>query len=93
MPDERFLALQLFFRAVQLRALRFGCDPRLVLLRERLPYETVGTIGQAGLIGSTDLVYYAGAKGIADRVDGSVSLVPSGEHPPGAEVGPATPPV
>ncbi|MDX3641552.1 ABC transporter permease [Streptomyces sp. MB09-02B] len=42
------------------------------LLRERLPYETVGTIGQAGLIGSTDLVYYAGAKGIADRVDGSV---------------------
>lgn len=42
------------------------------LLRERLPYDTVGTIGQAGLIGSTDLVYYAGAKGIADRVDGSV---------------------
>ncbi|MFF9035283.1 ABC transporter permease [Streptomyces sp. NPDC014892] len=42
------------------------------LLRERLPYETVGTVGQDGLIGSTDLVYYAGAKGIADRVDGSV---------------------
>ncbi|MFF9775592.1 ABC transporter permease [Streptomyces sp. NPDC013978] len=42
------------------------------LLRERLPYDTVGTVGQDGLIGSTDLVYYAGAKGIADRVDGSV---------------------
>ncbi|MDX2601055.1 ABC transporter permease [Streptomyces caniscabiei] len=42
------------------------------LLRERLPYETVGTIGQAGLIGSTDLAYYAGAEGIGDRVDGSV---------------------
>ncbi|QYX77760.1 ABC transporter permease [Streptomyces akebiae] len=42
------------------------------LLRERLPYEMVGTIGQAGLIGSTDLVYYAGSKEIADRVDGSV---------------------
>ncbi|WP_055715608.1 ABC transporter permease [Streptomyces torulosus] len=42
------------------------------LLRERLPYKTVGTIGQAGLIDSGDLTYYAGGKGLAERLDGSV---------------------
>ncbi|GAB2951171.1 ABC transporter permease [Streptomyces heilongjiangensis] len=42
------------------------------LLRERLPYRTVGTIGQDGLIGSGDLTYYAGAEGLAERLDGSV---------------------
>jgi hypothetical protein len=42
------------------------------LLRERLPYKTVGTVGQAGLIGSGDLTYYAGGKGLAERLDGSV---------------------
>ncbi|MFF7264737.1 ABC transporter permease [Streptomyces sp. NPDC008159] len=42
------------------------------LLRERLPYKTVGTVGQAGLIGSGDLTYYAGAEGLAERLDGSV---------------------
>lgn len=42
------------------------------LLRDRLPYETVGTIGQAGLIGAADLSYYAGAEGLAQRIDGSV---------------------
>ncbi|MGW0709029.1 FtsX-like permease family protein [Streptomyces sp. NPDC002643] len=39
------------------------------LLRERLPYRTVGTIGEAGLIGSAELAYYAGADGLAERVD------------------------
>ncbi|UUU31178.1 ABC transporter permease [Streptomyces sp. CA-210063] len=42
------------------------------LLRDRLPYETVGTIGEAGLIGSGELAYYAGADGLAERIDGSV---------------------
>ncbi|MDX3135073.1 ABC transporter permease [Streptomyces europaeiscabiei] len=42
------------------------------LLRDRLPYETVGTIGEAGLIGSGELAYYAGADGLAKRLDGSV---------------------
>ncbi|MEU2711184.1 FtsX-like permease family protein [Streptomyces sp. NPDC007205] len=40
------------------------------LLRERLPYRIVGTIGESGLIGSHDLVYYAGAKDLAPRIDG-----------------------
>ncbi|WP_327343728.1 ABC transporter permease [Streptomyces europaeiscabiei] len=42
------------------------------LLRDRLPYDTVGTIGEAGLIGSGELAYYAGADGLAQRIDGSV---------------------
>ncbi|WP_200304312.1 ABC transporter permease [Streptomyces adelaidensis] len=42
------------------------------LLRGRLPYETVGTIGEAGLIGSKELAYFAGADGLAKRIDGSV---------------------
>jgi hypothetical protein len=42
------------------------------LLRERLPYETVGTIGEAGLIGAGELAYYAGAEGLAKRLDGTV---------------------
>ncbi|MFF3498956.1 ABC transporter permease [Streptomyces sp. NPDC003247] len=41
------------------------------LLRERLPYRIVGTIGESGLIGSRELAYYAGASGLAARVDGS----------------------
>ncbi|EFE67363.1 integral membrane protein [Streptomyces viridosporus ATCC 14672] len=41
------------------------------LLRERLPYEVVGTIGEQGLIGSQELAYYAGATGLAERIDGS----------------------
>ncbi|MFF6993460.1 ABC transporter permease [Streptomyces sp. NPDC008313] len=41
------------------------------LLRERLPYRTVGTIGEQGLIGSAELAYYAGADGLAPKVDGS----------------------
>ncbi|MEV6112034.1 FtsX-like permease family protein [Streptomyces sp. NPDC052109] len=40
------------------------------LLRERLPYRIVGTIGEPGLVGSHDLAYYAGAKNLAPRIDG-----------------------
>ncbi|WP_330348449.1 ABC transporter permease [Streptomyces sp. NBC_00582] len=40
------------------------------LLRERLPYRTVGTIGESGLIGSQELAYYAGASGLAAHLDG-----------------------
>ncbi|MFI8087211.1 ABC transporter permease [Streptomyces sp. NPDC086080] len=40
------------------------------LLRERLPYDVVGTIGEQGLIGSQELAYYAGAEGLAARADG-----------------------
>ncbi|GHE33293.1 ABC transporter permease [Streptomyces capitiformicae] len=42
------------------------------LLRDRLPYETVGTIGEAGLVGPKELAYFAGATGLAERIDGSV---------------------
>ncbi|MER8222510.1 FtsX-like permease family protein [Streptomyces sp. NPDC094143] len=41
------------------------------LLRERLPYRITGTIGEQGLIGSRELAYYAGGKGLADRLDSS----------------------
>ncbi|MGW4568039.1 ABC transporter permease [Streptomyces sp. NPDC004561] len=41
------------------------------LLRERLPYRITGTIGESGLIGSRELAYYAGAKNLAQRIDGS----------------------
>ncbi|MFJ9737633.1 ABC transporter permease [Streptomyces sp. NPDC101166] len=34
------------------------------LLRERLPYKITGTIGESGLVGSHELVYYAGASGL-----------------------------
>ncbi|MEU8030971.1 FtsX-like permease family protein [Streptomyces sp. NPDC049099] len=40
------------------------------LLRERLPFRIVGTIGESGLIGSHDLAYYAGAKDLAPRING-----------------------
>ncbi|MFF5020018.1 ABC transporter permease [Streptomyces sp. NPDC001165] len=40
------------------------------LLRGRLPYRVVGTIGEPGLIGSHELAYYAGAKNLAPRIDG-----------------------
>ncbi|ANP49195.1 ABC-type lipoprotein release transport system permease subunit [Streptomyces griseochromogenes] len=40
------------------------------LLRERLPYRIVGTIGRSGLVGSRELSYYAGAKDLAPRIDG-----------------------
>ncbi|MFH8495445.1 ABC transporter permease [Streptomyces coeruleorubidus] len=39
------------------------------LLRERLPYRITGTIGEQGLIGSQELAYFTGGKGLADRLD------------------------
>ncbi|MGW2642548.1 ABC transporter permease [Streptomyces sp. NPDC001348] len=41
------------------------------LLRERLPYRVVGTIAESGLVGSHELSYYAGAKGLAAKIDHS----------------------
>ncbi|KUO11815.1 FtsX-like permease family protein [Streptomyces sp. DSM 15324] len=41
------------------------------LLRERLPYRIVGTIGESGLIGSQELAYYAGGSGLAAYLDGN----------------------
>ncbi|GAA3054561.1 ABC transporter permease [Streptomyces glomeratus] len=38
------------------------------LLRERLPYRIVGTIGENGLVGSHELAYYAGAEGLAAKI-------------------------
>lgn len=40
------------------------------LLRERVPYRIVGTIGESGLIGSQELAYYTGASGLAKHVNG-----------------------
>ncbi|MFH9329316.1 ABC transporter permease [Streptomyces althioticus] len=39
------------------------------LLRDRLPYDIVGTIGDPGLIGSQELAWYAGGTGLAERLD------------------------
>ncbi|MET8942001.1 FtsX-like permease family protein [Streptomyces sp. NPDC004542] len=39
------------------------------LLRGRLPYRIAGTIGESGLVGSRELTYYAGVKGLAARID------------------------
>ncbi|MFC8423573.1 ABC transporter permease [Streptomyces sp. NPDC057236] len=48
------------------------------LLRERLPYDIVGTIGEQGLIGSQELAYYAGAEGLAQWAgDGIVGRIDS----------------
>ena len=38
------------------------------LLRERLPYRTVGTIGESGLVGPGELAYYAYSDDLAPRV-------------------------
>ncbi|MBT3151543.1 ABC transporter permease [Streptomyces sp. CHD11] len=48
------------------------------LLRERLPYDITGTIGEQGLIGSQELAYYAGTEGLAARAgDGQVGRIDS----------------
>ncbi|EFL39383.1 ABC transporter permease [Streptomyces griseoflavus] len=44
------------------------------LLRERLPYDTVGTIGEQGLIGSQEFAYYAGGENLAQRVGDSPAV-------------------
>ncbi|BAC70941.1 hypothetical protein AQJ43_02160 [Streptomyces avermitilis] len=41
------------------------------LLRERLPYRVIGTIGEPGLIGSAELSFYSGADDLAPRINGS----------------------
>ncbi|GAA2287310.1 ABC transporter permease [Streptomyces atrovirens] len=52
------------------------------LLRERLSYDIVGTIGEQGLIGSQELAYYAGAEGLAGRAgDGLVGRIDSFGNP------------
>ncbi|MFF9027863.1 ABC transporter permease [Streptomyces iakyrus] len=43
------------------------------LLRERLDYRITGTIGEQGLVGSQELAYYAGGKGLAERLEGPAS--------------------
>ncbi|MFF5963701.1 ABC transporter permease [Streptomyces collinus] len=43
------------------------------LLRERLDYKITGTIGEEGLVGSQELAYFAGGKGLAERLEGSAS--------------------
>ncbi|TQJ55420.1 FtsX-like permease family protein [Streptomyces sp. NBC_00080] len=40
------------------------------LLRERLPYRIVGTIGESGLIGSQELAYYSGTTELASHMEG-----------------------
>jgi hypothetical protein len=39
------------------------------LLKERLRYRVAGTIGEQGLVGSQELAYYAGGKGLAKLLD------------------------
>ncbi|MER6624628.1 ABC transporter permease [Streptomyces sp. NPDC000931] len=43
------------------------------LLRERIPYDLVGTIGEQGLIGSQELAYYAGGEKLAERIGKSTA--------------------
>ena len=43
------------------------------LLRERLDYRIAGTIGEQGLVGSQELAYFAGGKGLAKLLGGPVS--------------------
>ncbi|MFI6806927.1 ABC transporter permease [Streptomyces luteogriseus] len=43
------------------------------LLRERLDYRIAGTIGEQGLVGSQELAYFAGGKGLAKLLEGDAS--------------------
>ncbi|MGP4005578.1 ABC transporter permease [Streptomyces sp. 4N124] len=58
------------------------------LLRERLPQKIVGTIGERGLIGPTDLAFYRGGENLAAKLtDGGVVRIdeygrPGGESEP-----------
>ncbi|MEU1268143.1 ABC transporter permease [Streptomyces sp. NPDC005799] len=46
------------------------------LLRDRLPYRVVGTIGHSGIIGPAELAYYAGATGLENHLaSGSVERI------------------
>ncbi|KOV63703.1 membrane protein [Streptomyces sp. MMG1121] len=54
------------------------------LLRERLPYRVVGTIGESGLVGARELAYYAGAKNLSARIDGyRTARISAFGHPEG----------
>ncbi|MDF3292071.1 FtsX-like permease family protein [Streptomyces silvisoli] len=44
------------------------------LLRQRLPYRVVGTIGYQGLTGPDDLSYYAGTRSLSGDTDGSFRI-------------------
>ncbi|MET9763831.1 FtsX-like permease family protein [Streptomyces sp. NPDC006372] len=43
------------------------------LLRERLPYRISGTIGEQGLVGSQELAFFAGGKGLQKKLEGPAS--------------------
>ncbi|MFF0202311.1 ABC transporter permease [Streptomyces sp. NPDC005017] len=45
------------------------------LLRERMPQRITGTIGDAGLVGPTELAYYQGGKGLAERLELGASRI------------------
>ncbi|MFF4251511.1 ABC transporter permease [Streptomyces sp. NPDC001663] len=46
------------------------------LLRERLPYKITGTIGNSGLVGPSELSYYAGGTGLGDHLaNGTVERI------------------
>ncbi|MFF0459851.1 ABC transporter permease [Streptomyces mexicanus] len=62
------------------------------LLRARLPYRVVGTIGERGLVGSQELAYYAGARGLAQHINGwqvaRISAFGPPEKQPGEKMDP-----
>ncbi|MFC9128913.1 ABC transporter permease [Streptomyces sp. NPDC057099] len=43
------------------------------LLRERLDYRITGTVGEQGLVGSQELAYFAGGKGLEKQLEGVAS--------------------
>ncbi|MEV1079031.1 ABC transporter permease [Streptomyces sp. NPDC050211] len=57
------------------------------LLRERLPQKIVGTIGDSGLIGPTDLTFYRGGEGLAAQLTngGVVRIDEYGRQSQGSE--------
>ncbi|GAU65203.1 integral membrane protein MviN [Streptomyces sp. NBRC 110611] len=57
------------------------------LLRERLPYRIVGTIGDAGLMGPNEQLYYAGSDRVTPE-DGALRITGFGGEPESARVDP-----
>ncbi|MFD9320599.1 ABC transporter permease [Streptomyces sp. NPDC060053] len=57
------------------------------LLRERIPYRVVGTIGESGLIGSQELAYYSGTTELASHMEsyGATRLNEFGNPDPSKE--------
>ncbi|MEU3031183.1 ABC transporter permease [Streptomyces incarnatus] len=62
------------------------------VLRARLPYRITGTITEDGLVGSRELAYYAGAKNLASKIDGSrtarINMYGLTDTPPPAQTDP-----